>query len=106
VGECLHADRVDARGGARLGDARRHDSHRPALALVGGDLATERMLAGDELVEHDAEREHIGPGRQRLAARLLGRHVRPLAFDHAGAVAFAAGDAEIGDANLARGREQ
>jgi len=47
-------------------------------------------------------------GRQRLAARrLLGRHVRPLALDHALAEPLAARDPEkYGDAHLARGRKQ
>src|SRR5436190_380852 len=40
-------------------------------------LAVERTAQREQLVEHDAEREHIGPAVDlaRLAAKLLGTHV-------------------------------
>jgi hypothetical protein len=87
-------------------DARRNHAQRLAVALFGGDLATERVRAADQLVEDDAEREHVGARGQCLAARLLGRHVRPLAFDDALAATFAARDAEVGNADFARRGEE
>ena len=41
------------------------------------------MPAGGELVQQDAEREDVRLGRDRLAARLLGRHVADRADDEA-----------------------
>ncbi len=44
----------------------------------------ERVPARDELVQHHAEREDIGLGGDRFAARLLGRHVADGAENQAG----------------------
>ena len=44
----------------------------------------ERMTARDELVEQDAEREHISLGGDRLSSRLLGRHVADRAENQPG----------------------
>ena len=72
-----HLDPIFATLAPGVGDTTpfaRHDArHR-------GD---ERRLAGGELVEHDAEREDVGARVERFAARLLGRHVRRRAEDHA-----------------------
>ena len=48
-------------------------------------LRFERMRAGGELVEDDAEREHVARRAGALAARLLRRHVARRAEDHVGA---------------------
>ena len=45
-------------------------------------LATERPASGEELVQHDAEREDVGPRIDRLPERLLGRHVAAGADDY------------------------
>ena len=50
--------------------------------------------AGDELPQHDAEREHVGRARPGFAPHLLGRHVRVRAAHRAG-FADRARDAEI-----------
>jgi len=42
-------------------------------------LAAERMRAADQLVEDDAEREHVGAVIELVAEALLGRHVARLA---------------------------
>src|SRR5262249_32112409 len=82
-------------------------AHRSELfAIVRADLAAERMRAADQLVEHDAEREHVRTRGEWLAARLLGRHVRPLALDHAVTEAFTTRDAEVGDPHLPGHGEQ
>ena len=44
----------------------------------------ERVPSGDELVQHDAEREHIGFSGDSLAARLFRRHVPDSAENQAG----------------------
>ena len=46
-------------------------------------LAVEEPLAGEHLEEHDAEGPDVGALVDRLAARLLGRHVGGRAEDHA-----------------------
>jgi hypothetical protein len=65
--------------------------------------ALERAFAGEHLIEYDAGRIDVGPGIDRLAHELLGRHVGGRAHDGARlghAAAFDAGDAEIGDLHL------
>jgi hypothetical protein len=73
------------------------------LALVnqlGQVLAVERALAGEDFVEHEAERVDVAPRRDLVAGELLGRHVG----GRAGADGFAgsAREAEVGDADLPR----
>ncbi len=45
----------------------------------------ERPPAREQLVEHDAEREHVAARVERLAGRLLRRHVRDRPHDETGA---------------------
>ena len=61
--------------------------------------AVERALAGEELVEDEAERVDVAARRDLAAGELLGRHVGR----RAGADRFTgdAGEAEVGDADLA-----
>jgi hypothetical protein len=40
--------------------------------------------AGEQVIEHRAQAEHVGALVDHLAARLLGRHVRRRAHDRAG----------------------
>ena len=47
-------------------------------------LALERQLADGELVEHDADGEHVGAEVERPALDVLGRHVRRRAEQLAG----------------------
>ena len=47
-------------------------------------LRLERVRAGRQLVEDDAEREHVAGARRGLAARLLGRHVARRAENQVG----------------------
>ena len=53
----------------------------------------------EQLVKNYAERVNVGAPRDAFAARLLGRHVRGLALEHARLLAeqVGRGDAEIGD---------
>jgi hypothetical protein len=44
-------------------------------------LGAERATLGGQLVQHDAEREHVGAAIDDLAPALLGGHVRELALD-------------------------
>ena len=65
--------------------------------------ALERALAGEELVEHEAERVEVGLHREFAAVELLGRHVLRraglrFAADDAGR---RAGEAEVGDLRAA-----
>ena len=61
---------------ARLGLDHRRQDRRHVLAV-------ERASARQHLVEHDAERPDVGALVDRLAARLLGRHVGGRAENHA-----------------------
>jgi hypothetical protein len=45
-------------------------------------LALKRLPAGQHLVEHDAEREDVGPGIDAAPFHLLGRHVANRAENH------------------------
>jgi hypothetical protein len=51
---------------------------------VGGGLADERSFAGEQLVEHDAERPDVGALVDGSAAGLLRRHVGRRTEDHPG----------------------
>jgi len=55
------------RGAGILPEDRVQDLH--------GVVASERRTPGKQLIEHDAEREHIAASVERLAPSLLGRHV-------------------------------
>jgi hypothetical protein len=72
---------------------------------VGRRVAVERPLAAHHLVEHGAEREHVGARVHRLAAHLLGRHVAD-GPHHGARIGHRVRDArrsrEIGAAGLAR----
>ena len=46
-------------------------------------VALEQAPHAAQLVEHDAEREHVAAAVDRLAEALLGRHVRDLALERA-----------------------
>jgi hypothetical protein len=48
--------------------------------------ALEQPAHGDELVQHDAEAEHVAPPIDVVAEALLGRHVRDLALHEPGLV--------------------
>src|SRR5688572_6812630 len=76
LGEPLLHDRVE-RGRHREVEARRC---RRVFGKYLGDhgrraLARERLLAGQELVEHDAGGKEVRPAVHGLAEKLLGRHV-------------------------------
>ena len=82
-----------ARGSAAAGGAPRRSAGRQARPVdlvlehvgehVGDQLAGEEPGAGEHLEQHDAERPDVGTPVDRLAARLLGRHVGGGAEDHA-----------------------
>ena len=83
-----------------------------ADVLVGdGDraLAIERHAAREHLVEDDAQGVQVRASVDRLALRLLGRQVRGRAEDGRGLgqrlAARGAGDAEVHDLHVARGRD-
>src|SRR5262245_58571595 len=50
---------------------------------VEASRSAERAATGEKLVQHDAKREHVASRVNRLASRLLGRHVRDGADDDA-----------------------
>ena len=54
---------------------RRHIVSEDGLEHLGGVVADERPLAAGELVEHDAEREHVGASVDLAASGLFGRGV-------------------------------
>ena len=56
---------------------------RIARHRVSGGLSRERALAGQHLVEHGAEGEHVGALIDLLSAYLLWRHVAEVPEDHA-----------------------
>ena len=69
---------------------------------VGDRVAGERRQAGQHFVEHAAERPDVGPLVDRLAARLLGTHVRRGAEQSRPRVVAA--DRDVGDcATIGRG---
>ena len=70
-------------GGQFLGELGRVFFEDGAQRLDGG-VAFERALAGEDLVEDDAEGEDVGAGVERFAAYLFGRHVADGAEDQAG----------------------
>ena len=83
------------------------------MAQRDGDevLALERHAPGEHLPEDDAERVDVGRGRDRAAARLLGREVlaRPehrAGLGHAVLDVERARDAEVRDLDLALLAEQ
>ena len=67
---------IEARGRQRV---QPHDG----VKLGQAGLDAERPMPGRDLVEDDAEREDVGGGIDRLAARLLRRHVGAGAEDDA-----------------------
>ena len=73
-------------------------------------VGDERRDTSEHLVQHDAERVHVGATVEIEALRLLGREVRRGAHDRAGlrqvVVLLGARDAEVGDLHLPGGREQ
>ena len=87
------------RAGRDLGERRRlllHHLEQHAVHRLG----VERLAAGQQLVEHAAEREHVGARVGLLAAHLLGGHVvrRPHHRAGAGHVGAAqAGQPEVHD---------
>ena len=72
-------------------------------------VARERRLAGDQLVQHAAERVEVGPRRHLAAERLLRRHVGHRADDHAvhrqPRLLERDGEAEVADLGRAVGGE-
>ena len=56
--------------------------------------------AGEELVENRAQRVHVGAPVERIAARLLGRHVLDLALERAGLGRLAAPRVGLRDAEV------
>ena len=76
--DAAHHDLDERRGRVRQ---RRRRIAEHGGELRGGTLRVAvRAAAGDQLVDHDAEREHVALGRAR-ADHLLGRHVAERA-DH------------------------
>ena len=71
-------------------------------------FAVEQRPCADQLVQHDARRKHIGAAVDRLATRLLGRHVRELALDDALFLVDVTGarDPEVDDLHAAVKRQQ
>ena len=65
-------------------------------ASVSDDFTVERSPAREHFVQHHAERPDVGAFVDRLAARLLGRHVGGRAEDHARRV-IAAGLVSVGE---------
>ncbi len=107
-GERLEDDALERLGQVGRVLARRRDG--AGLHLIERLLSTageERARAG-ELVEHDAGGEHVGAAVDRLAAPLLGRHVRELALHHALFLVDVARarDAEVDDLHRAVPRHQ
>ena len=81
----------------------RHERRRRRRRLQSSRLgAAERMLADEQLVQHEPERVDVGPLRQRRPGRpLLGRHVARRAGQHVQPGVRAQNrDAEIGDAHV------
>ena len=72
-------------------------------------VAAERRLAGDQLVQHAAERVEVGARRDFAAERLLRRHVRDRADEHAvhrqPRLLEGDGEAEVADLGRAVGGE-
>ena len=68
-----------------------------------------RPASGQHLVEHDAQRPHVGARVERIAARLLGRHVGDGAEDHPRArhvvLGRELGETEVQDLDDAVGRD-
>ena len=74
-------------------------------ALVQPQELVERLrldaaLAGEHLVEHEAERVQVALHRHRAARELLGRHVGRRAGPRVRAVVGRPGDAEVGEAHV------
>ena len=76
LGQRLEHDRVEAlRDRVVEPRERRRIAVEDAIGDVGRRLALERQPAGEHLVEHDAQREQVGPRVERAAPHLLRRHV-------------------------------
>ena len=81
---------------------------------VGLALEAIGLGVGEQFVEHDAERIHVGHRRHRFAAHLFGRGVVQRERAHAGAGLFRRGevgvdefrDAEVEQAHVAAGRDE
>ena len=83
--ERVRHDGVEAGGNLRVvARRRRRNLVKDVIDDLGRRSAGERHPAGRELEEHDAEREDIGPVVDRMAERLLGRHVGHGAEHHPG----------------------
>ncbi len=104
--ERLEDDLLELLGDAAVVGARRQDLDvADLLERREVALAQEQPLAGEQLVEHDAEGEDVAAPVERQAAHLLGRHVAELALEDAGLglarLAGRLGDAEVDELDLA-----
>ena len=96
-------ERLHHHGAQLLGDVRVDPGRVGDLALLHraqhGQLRVpiEQPASGEHLPEDDAQREDVRARVHVLAARLLGRHVRELALEHArrGQLVARLGDAEV-----------
>ena len=81
-------------------------AHRAQRVEVG--QVREQAVAGDQLAQQDADREHVAARVDVAVARLLRRDVRELAAHAAvaGRLLGALGDAEVGELDLAAARQQ
>ncbi len=103
--ERLHHDALKLFGNAAVDRRRRQDLDVADLVQYGHVVVDgEQALAGQKLIQHDAQRENIRASVERLAAHLLGRHIRKLALGRAAfalAVRLNLGDAEVDQLDLA-----
>ena len=104
LGQCALHHRVPARNQRGVERRRRRCLLVQQLVHHGGHRAGERLLAGQQLVQHDAAREQVGASVDRLAEQLLGRHVARRADHRAGLREIRRvepRDAEVGHLDLA-----
>ena len=113
LGHRLQADRLQVARDLVVEPARRPRLVLQHLQQEHAAVAAERPLAGEQLVEDDAEAVDVAAGvdRVRLAAGLLGRHVGRRAEHlavgrHRRVVGVALGQAEVHEVRLAVGVEQ
>ena len=64
-------------------------------------IGNERLTPSQQVIEHDARREQVGPAIHRLAAQLFGSHVHRRAQQIAGMRQV--GTAKMGDAEIGQG---